>query len=203
MGAPPTEGLILAGGAGRRMGGMKPFVLHRGQPLIAHAIARLGPQVSRLAVNVGRAETDLARRLAALGLPVVADDPGLAGLGPLSGVQAGLARLTRGSLLVTLPCDMPDVPADLARRLIAARAASGAPAAYVLGARAHPLCAVWAPAILPPLTRALAAARAEGGLRVMRFLEAVGAAPLRLSPGEETAFANVNDPAALDGARKL
>lgn len=185
-------GLVLAGGEGRRMGGMKPFAPYRGRPMIAQVIDRLAPQVDRLAVNLGAVGTPLADRLAGLGLPGVADDPALAGLGPLSGVQAGLAALPAGGVLATLPCDMPDVPLDLIARLMAAR--GSAPAAYAQGARSHPLCAVWAPALLPALTVALQAARAEGGLRVMPFLTEAGAAILPIPAAEEPAFANVNRP---------
>ena len=193
-------GLILAGGDGRRMGGMKPFVPYRGRPLIAHAVARLGPQVDRLAINVGRPGTALAARLTAFGeeqgLPLVADDPELAGLGPLSGVLAGLAALPAEAVLVTLPCDMPEVPLDLAARLLRRLRETGAPAVHAAGRRPYPLCAAWTTPLLPRLTAALSAARAEGGLRVMRFLADAGAATLPIPPGEEPAFLNLNEPPA-------
>lgn len=190
-GRPPILGLVLAGGEGRRMGGMKPFVLHRGRPLIDHALARLAPQADRILVNVGQAGTALAARLEGLGRPVVADDPALAGRGPLSGVQAGLAAARAGGAwLLTLPCDVPEAPADLGARLIRAMTASGAPVAYVLASRPHPLCALWHPELLEPLTRALMAA--PDGLRVMPFLAAAGA--LAVPGWPEAAFANVNRP---------
>lgn len=202
--APPLLGLILAGGAGRRMGGEKPFALLEGRPLVAHAIARLAPQTGRLGVNVGAAGTPLAVRLAGLGLPCLTDAPELAGLGPLSGVRTGLAALKPGEWLLTLPCDLPRAPPDLAARLAARQAATGAPVVHVAGLRDHPLCAIWSPALLAPLTAALREARAEGGLRVMRFLATAGAARLAVGPAEEeAAFANLNDPAALARVQRL
>ena len=74
-------GVILAGGQATRMGGGDKGLLQvGGQSLMAHVIARLGPQVDGLALN---ANGDPAR-FADLGLPVVADSvDGFAG--PLAG----------------------------------------------------------------------------------------------------------------------
>ena len=45
-------GLILAGGQGRRMGGLEKALLDLGgRPLAAHVAARLGPQVGALALS--------------------------------------------------------------------------------------------------------------------------------------------------------
>ena len=77
-------GVILAGGAGRRMGGADKATLRlAGRSLAAHAVDRLEPQVERLAIS---ANGDPAR-LSALGLPVLADAQSQ---GPLSGVLAAL-----------------------------------------------------------------------------------------------------------------
>jgi molybdopterin-guanine dinucleotide biosynthesis protein A len=44
-------GLILAGGAGRRVGGSdKGLLSYRGRPLIAQVVQRLGPQVGALMI---------------------------------------------------------------------------------------------------------------------------------------------------------
>ncbi|MEY4413640.1 MAG: molybdenum cofactor guanylyltransferase MobA [Pseudomonadota bacterium] len=114
-------GLILAGGRGSRMGGVdKGLQPHRGQPLAWHALQRLRPQVGALMINANR-NLD---RYAALGEPVwpdvLPDQPG-----PLAGFLAGLAHCTTPWLL-TVPCDTPFFPQDLAARLIAAVQAEGA-----------------------------------------------------------------------------
>ena len=79
-------GVILAGGKSTRMGGSdKALLTLGGQTLLARAAARLGPQVSGMAVS---ANGDPAR-YADVGLPVLADSvPGFPG--PLAGVLAGL-----------------------------------------------------------------------------------------------------------------
>ena len=84
--APPTLGVLLAGGLARRMGGGdKPLRLLDGRTLLERVAARMAPQCDGLILN---ANGDPAR-FAAIGLPVVADDvPGFAG--PLAGILAAL-----------------------------------------------------------------------------------------------------------------
>ena len=79
-------GVLLAGGLSRRMGGgdkcLRPL---GGQPILAHIVARVGPQVDLLVLN---ANGDAAR-FDAFAMPVVADTvEGFAG--PLAGVLAGM-----------------------------------------------------------------------------------------------------------------
>ena len=63
-------GIVLAGGLGTRMGGTdKALMPLAGRPMLAHALARLAPQVPLLAIS---ANGDPAR-FAAFGLPVLAD----------------------------------------------------------------------------------------------------------------------------------
>lgn len=135
-----VTGLILAGGQGSRMGGVdKGLELLRGQPLIAHVLARLRPQVGRLMISANRNR----ERYQALGVPVWSDeaaapassaggvaaaparDPSPAATsepigyaGPLAGIATGLARCET-PWLVTVPCDVPGLPADLVSRLAA------------------------------------------------------------------------------------
>jgi CTP:molybdopterin cytidylyltransferase MocA len=105
-------GVILAGGLGRRMGGVdKGMQLLDGRPLAAHVADRLAPQVDRLLINANRSQAAYA----ALGYPVFADEiPDFAG--PLAGLHAALAA-SQTSLVVTAPCDSPFLPADLVGRL--------------------------------------------------------------------------------------
>lgn len=121
-------GLVLAGGRGARMGGLdkglQPF---RGMPLAQHALQRLRPQVGNLLLNANR---NLAA-YAAFGVPVwpdaQADYPG-----PLAGLLAGLAHCATPWLL-TVPCDTPLFPTDLAARLAEAAAREGCDIAMAAG----------------------------------------------------------------------
>jgi molybdenum cofactor guanylyltransferase len=107
-----VTGIVLAGGLGRRMGGVdKGLVELDGKPMVAHVIARLGSQVGSILVNANQN----AERYALLGFPVVPDAVG-GFAGPLAGLHAGLAR-TRTTYAVTVPCDSPFLPDDLVARL--------------------------------------------------------------------------------------
>lgn len=119
-------GLLLAGGLGSRMGGVdKGLQLFRGEPLALHAIRRLRPQVGALMVNANRNRPAYE----AFGAPVwpdsLADYPG-----PLAGFLSGLEHCTTPWLL-TVPCDTPLFPLDLAARLAAAAAVEDAEIAMV------------------------------------------------------------------------
>jgi molybdopterin-guanine dinucleotide biosynthesis protein A len=107
-------GLILAGGRGRRMGGLdKGLQTWHGMPLAMHALLRLAPQVGQAMINANR---NLGA-YESMGVPVWPDSlPDFAG--PLAGWLAGLEHCeTRW--LVTVPCDTPNFPPDLVARLAA------------------------------------------------------------------------------------
>jgi molybdopterin-guanine dinucleotide biosynthesis protein A len=105
-------GLILAGGRGSRMGGVdKGLQNHLGMPLAMHALLRLSPQVAQVMINANR---NLGA-YESMGVPVWPDAlPDFAG--PLAGFLAGLEHCETPYLL-TVPCDSPMFPDDLAARL--------------------------------------------------------------------------------------
>ena len=112
-------GIVLAGGKGSRMGGTdKGLQNFNGTPLALHALLRLQMQEGDL---IGDQMINANRNLAAyeaFGVPVwpdsISDFPG-----PLGGFLTGLERCETPYLL-TVPCDVPRFPLDLARRLAAA-----------------------------------------------------------------------------------
>ena len=137
MPSPMVEvtGLVLAGGQGSRMGGVdKGLQAFRGQPMVAHVLERLAPQVGEILVNANRNPEAYAR----FGHRVIADE--IAGFaGPLAGFERGLAHAT-GELVVTAPCDSPFLPHDLVARLRVALEAHGAQLAVAkTGDQAHPV----------------------------------------------------------------
>jgi molybdopterin-guanine dinucleotide biosynthesis protein A len=126
---PPEDitGLVLAGGRATRMGGVdKGLQNHHGMPLALHGVLRLQRQVGAVMVNANR---NLAA-YEAMGVPVWPDAvPDYAG--PLAGMLAGLEHCQTPWLL-TVPCDTPDFPEDLALRL--GRAAAEADADIAMAA---------------------------------------------------------------------
>jgi molybdenum cofactor guanylyltransferase len=142
--APPTLGLVLAGGLARRMGGGdKARITIGGASILRRVLACLTPQCSRIIIN---ANGDPAR-FADTGLPVVADSvPDFAG--PLAGILAGLDWAAANALdiewLISVPGDCPFLPKDLVTRLHDARATANVPLACARsGEWRHPVVGLW------------------------------------------------------------
>jgi molybdopterin-guanine dinucleotide biosynthesis protein A len=107
-----VTGIVLAGGQGRRMGGVdKGLQLLHGKPMVAAVLARLAPQVSEIVINANQ-NLDI---YAGFGHRVVPDAIG-GFAGPLAGLHAGLNE-ARHALVLTVPCDSPFLPLDLFARL--------------------------------------------------------------------------------------
>jgi molybdopterin-guanine dinucleotide biosynthesis protein A len=105
-------GLILAGGRGSRMGGVdKGLQNFNGIPLALHTLMRRGPQVESVMVNANRNLSAYESFGAAVWPDASADFAG-----PLSGFLVGLERAETPYVL-TVPCDTPRLPLDLAERL--------------------------------------------------------------------------------------
>ena len=105
-------GLILAGGRGSRMGGVdKGLQNFNGIPLALHTLMRLGPQVETVMVNANRNLSAYESFGASVWPDASADFAG-----PLSGFLIGLER-AETTYVLTVPCDTPRLPLDLAERL--------------------------------------------------------------------------------------
>ena len=187
-------GIILAGGEGQRMGGADKALLPlAGRSLLANAIARLEPQVERLAIS---ANGD-ASRLAGFGLPVLAD---ATPLGPLAGVLAALqwAAPLGATAVVSVAVDTPFFPGDLVPQLCLAAEASVEGVALAHAAKDHPTIAIWPVALAAPLAAFLASGAKP---RVLGFAERHHAARARFP--DEAAFQNLNSREDLARAEAL
>lgn len=192
-------GVILAGGLSRRMGGgdkaLRPLA---GRPMLGHVIARIGPQVARLALNANGEPS----RFAAFGLPIVADSVADFA-GPLAGILAGLdwaAALPGCQRLVSLPADAPFLPRDLVEKLDAALAREGALIAVAAsGGRTHPVAALWPLGLGEALRSALAA----GERKIDRFTAAYRLAVVEWPVAPCDPFFNANTPEELAEAERL
>jgi molybdopterin-guanine dinucleotide biosynthesis protein A len=156
--APPTPGVLLAGGLARRMGGGdKPMRTIGGRTILDRVIARLAPQCDGLVLN---ANGDLAR-FAAFGLLVIADT--VADFpGPLAGILAALdwAAANRPDVewMLSAAADCPFLPRDLVARLQQARIAEGAQLAVAASAgQTHPVIGLWSVSLREELRHALVA----------------------------------------------
>lgn len=188
LSASDISGLILAGGLSTRMGGHdKGLQLVDGRPMVRHVIERLQSQVGPVLINANRHLDDYA----ALGLPVVSDViSGFAG--PLAGLHAGLSQCTNPYLL-SVPCDCPYLPTDLARRLGDALISSGAQAAYAVTMNEnqtehHPVFCLLKRDTLVSLSDYLN----NGGRKVITWLLSLDHAQVPFE--DRAAFLNINTP---------
>jgi len=181
-------GVILAGGRGRRLGGAdKGLVPLRGRPLIEHVISILRPQVGRLVISANRNRETYA----AYGVPVIADAIGDYH-GPLAGILSAL-RAADTPFVLSVPCDTPAPPSDLAERLIAALAREQAQIAVATcGARMQPVFALVHRTLARPLQDYLVGGGREAG----EWMRRQNAALADFSDAAD-AFVNINTPQEL------
>jgi molybdopterin-guanine dinucleotide biosynthesis protein A len=182
-------GLVLAGGQGRRMGGVdKGLQPLQGRPLMQHVIERLRPQVGDVLINANQN----LERYAEFGCPVVPDRVG-GFAGPLAGLDAGL-HATDAPLIVTVPCDSPFLPRDLVARLAAARSAIDADVAVArTGNQPHPVFALVCSRVRPHLADFLA----RGERKIDRWYASLNVVEVAFDD-EVDAFANINTRAELE-----
>lgn len=128
-------GAILAGGAGRRMGGQdKGLMLLQGRSLLAWVRDALAPQVDELLIVANR-NLECYRQV---GVPVVRDlRPDFPG--PLAGIESALTHAST-DWVVTCAVDTPHLTGDYAARMLAASA--GRPAVVVVAGRLQPVFAL-------------------------------------------------------------
>jgi len=172
---------ILAGGEGRRVDGNdKGLVTLASRPLIAHVCGALCDQVGEILICANRNHD----KYAGYG-EVIADlIPGFKG--PLAGIAAALSRCATLWLL-TLPVDGPDLPGDLAVRLLAAVTTVNASAAVAHdGARRQPLFALYRADLASNAAQAL-----QRGLGPSGWQREIGAIEVDFSD-QPHAFANLN-----------
>ncbi len=181
-------GLILAGGQGRRMGGVdKGLQILRDRPMIEWVIERLRPQVHDVLINANQ-NLDAYR---AYRLPVVADAVG-GFAGPLAGLHAGLCAVSTDEL-VTVPCDSPFLPLDLVARLAAARAAANADIAVAKTFdQPHPVFALVRTSVRPHLEAFLNG----GGRKIDTWYASLQMVEVPFDD-EIDAFSNINTRAEL------
>jgi molybdenum cofactor guanylyltransferase len=200
-----VTGMVLAGGRGSRMGGLdKGLQNYAGRPLAHHALQRLcqqqGGALGALFVNANRNLPSYQAWARGYGAKLVPDTmPDFAG--PLAGLLAGLAQC-RTPYLLTVPCDCPQYPYDLALRLRSAL--QGATdrlqsAQIALAASAdlqlQPVFCVLHVSLRPALAHYLQ----QGGRQMAHWAQQQGAQIVEFNQrGDDAqAFANINTPEQL------
>ena len=183
--APPLFGLVLVGGASRRMGTPKWALDYHGEPH-AHRTARLlGAVCERVFLSVRPGPPDAGLPGAALpDLPTIPDAISLTG--PSAGILSAMADHPGAAWLVAA-CDLPHLDAPTLAALVAGRDPGRVATAYRSASDGlpEPLCAVWE----PHARESLLAAATAGAPCPRRFLV-----------GADTALITLARPDALDNA---
>jgi molybdopterin-guanine dinucleotide biosynthesis protein A len=186
----PLYGLVLAGGASRRMGQDKAALALHGRPQLDWACDTLARHCERVFVSIrADQQDDPVRR----GRPVIVDVHD--GAGPIAGIAAAQAAHPECAWLV-LACDLPFVDDAAIGHLVGHRDGRS----VVAYASSHdglpePLCAIYEPASRAGVLAALA----SGRNCPRKFIVGTGVALLRQP--DPAALDNVNTPEELQRAR--
>lgn len=175
--------MILAGGLGRRMGGVdKGLQPLRGKPMVTWVMERFAPQVDEVLINANQN----LERYAAFGHRLIPDAiQGYAG--PLAGLHRGLTEAAY-TLVATVPCDSPFLPRDLVARLRAALERDAAEIAVAkTGEQPHPVFCLCRRSVLPGLARFLAG----GGRKIDAWYAGLKLVKVPFDD-QAAAFSNIN-----------
>lgn len=184
-------GVVLAGGAGRRIGGEKAMVEIDGIPLACRVVAAVGAVLDDVAV-VTKSQTQLPALPAGVARWTEPPEP----RHPLTGILHAL-REAAGRPVLCVAVDLPLLdPGTIAELLAAARPAPSLGVVPRAGGVLQPLCALWAAAALEPLSRA-----ADGSVRMRELAGALDVERPVLA--DATPFFNVNAPEDVLAAMAL
>lgn len=181
--------IVLSGGLATRMGGVdKGLVLLQNKPLVEYVIERLIPQTDEILINANRE----LPRYQALGYTVLQDEiPDY--IGPLAGFYLGLKH-AKHEYLLTVPCDSPLLPANLAERLFTALTSNQADIVVASSeGNAHPVFCLCKTNVLSSLTHYLQ----QGGRKVSAWQKSLSYVEVDFSDNAD-AFINLNTLEELD-----
>jgi molybdopterin-guanine dinucleotide biosynthesis protein A len=184
-----VTGIVLAGGQGRRMGGVdKGLQLLHGKPMVAAVLARLEPQVSEILINANQNLEAYAR----FGHRVIPDAIG-GFAGPLAGLHACLSEAAN-DLVLTVPCDSPFLPLDLFSRLLSHFEHNDLAVAKT-GGQAHPVFALVRTSVKANLEDFLK----KGGRKIDAWYSTLEVVEVQFDD-EADAFRNINTREELNSA---
>jgi molybdopterin-guanine dinucleotide biosynthesis protein A len=192
----PTGGVILCGGQSRRMGRAKAWLSFGGETMLARVARLVGGAVQPVVVV---AAPDQELPPLPPGIEVVRDEE--KGRGPLQGMAAGFAALMgKAAAAYVSSCDVPFLQPAFIRRL-AALLGDSAICVPCVGARYHPLAAVYRLEVAEAVRKLLA----ENRLRPFFLFESnttrvVTAAELTDVDPDLRSLLNLNSPEEYEAA---
>jgi molybdenum cofactor guanylyltransferase len=184
---------VLAGGEGSRIGGGKPLVRVGGRTMVERAYGRARSWASTSIVVVRSSD-----QLGSCRIPWIADAAGIEG--PLAGLATALEWSCRqgAEALLIIPCDMPFLPDDLAKRLLE-NAGDHRASVASSGGELHPVCSLWRNSAISQLPSYCASGRRS----LKEFAQVVGFARVDWPTSPIDPFFNINSRADLAEAEHM
>ncbi|TAM61744.1 MAG: molybdenum cofactor guanylyltransferase [Rhodanobacter sp.] len=181
--APPVYGLLLAGGASRRMQRDKAQLVYAGEPQLLRAWHLLEAVTERAFVSVRDSQRQDSLRA---GLPQIVDS--YDAIGPAAGILSAQQAYPHVAWLV-IACDLPLLAESTLRQLIDARDPASDATAFSsrFDGLPEPLCALWEPS-----SQMLLRQRVEAGSCCPRKTLMQARTTLLAAPGN--ALDNINTP---------
>lgn len=183
----PITAAVLSGGKALRYGGTAKGLIE-----VAPGVTILERMLGEIAAAGAEEVIILANDLGpyrSFGLPIVPDLR--RGLGPIAGIEAGLAHYAgRSDAVLFLTCDLPGITSEEIRRLLFEFGGNRSGVVYAVSGPGfeQPLCCVVQTDMLAPVRRLID----EGKRKVKDIWRELGAVPLRFDDPEP--FFNVNTP---------
>lgn len=187
--------LILAGGKSTRMGCDKAWLEIDGQPLLMRQISLARQSGIEKIYISGRSGIDYSR----VEYPVLKDE--FLDVGPLAGIERGLAAIPAGLLLV-LAVDLPLMESQFLTRL-AGYCEEGRGAVPALSGQLEPLAAIYPKEAHSIAVHLLANGRYAAKDFVKSCREAGLLGIISVEPGDERLFRNLNSPEACPSDKQL
>lgn len=186
-------GVVLAAGAGRRLGRPKAAVLYDGVPLVERAVSTLrAGGCDDVVVVLGAAADDVRVAVSLDGVRVVINDRWETGMA--SSLRAGLSACAGSDAAVVVLVDQPNVTPDVVARLIEEWAAGELPAAVAAydGVARNP--AVFGKAVWDDVCAGVA-----GDVGAREWLRANTTLVAAVEVGDIGSFADIDTPDDLAG----
>lgn len=141
MTPPAIAGLILSGGASRRMGSPKALLTFEGEMFLDRLVRILSTACSPLVIVLGHRSDQIRQHATRYAGVTIATNPD-PDRGMLSSLQCGLTLLREADAVLFTPVDYPAIEQATVARLVQAFAESAAPVVIPThrGEHGHPVC---------------------------------------------------------------
>jgi len=173
--------IILAGGKSSRMGQDKGLVLYRGKRMVEHVVAACKELTPNILISTNNLDYSFLR------YNLIRDN--FKELGPIGGIQAGLAASETGDNIFC-PCDMPGIQSAIFKKILEEKKDYQAVVAANSSGKLYPVLGYYNKNVLPVIEKQIA----KGDFKMLHLLKELNAQTI-IFP--EEMLKNVNYPEDL------